>query len=70
MHETTQKAEEFPFAQLPFLPCSSHGEHLDILEKKCLNQNNGFATQWLQHKLTLRKLHNTQLLNEMFQILQ
>lgn len=27
VHETAQKAEEFPFAQLPVLPCSSHGEH-------------------------------------------
>lgn len=69
MHETTQKAEKFQFAQLPVLPCSSHGEHFKISAKKCLNQNAGFATQWLQHILTLRRLHSTQLLNETFQIL-
>lgn len=27
VQETTEKAEEFPFVQLPVLPCSSHAEH-------------------------------------------
>lgn len=45
--DTTQKEEEFPFAQLPVLPSSSHGESFKNSAKDMLKLN-----CWLCHTVT------------------